>query len=368
MNGKEDALLLLRAAQRLEKHVGFVAHDLHRWSVPAGHGGQATLGLDPEALTRLALCRTPRRDKGFAEDVQALARYVHASPAALAAMFREVEAVATLASAPKAALTGAMLAAARDEGDEQTSADLPPAGSPSSPLWLQRCIERFWGEDQPPPAYPRDLELSLLLHQPVALVEVTGLHVADVRAWLSERGVDVLADVADRSLRACLVAYGGVGVVFVDATDSTAERRLSLAHEASHFLLDYLLVRERVAGYEPALLDVLDGAREPTGDEQLEALVANVPLGVHTHLFERGPGGVLHNRSALVTENRAEQVAWELLAPRDEVMQRASSSSRTPTEVLRDDFGLPVEAATTYGTFLDRLAGVPTDGWLDGLK
>jgi len=367
MNSRNESLLLHRAAQRLEKNAGFVAHDLYQWSVLVGRSGRATLGLDPVAMTRLALCRTPRRDRGFAEDGQTLAQYVHASPAALAAMFREVEVVRTLASAPKAALAGAMLAAARDEGDEPTSADLPPAGSPSSPLWLHRCIERFWGEDQPPAAYPRDLELSLLLHQPVALVEVSGLRVLDVRAWLSERGVGVLADVADRPLRACLVAYGGVGVIFVDAADSAAERRLSLAHEASHLLLDYLLVRERVAAYEPALLEVLDGLREPTSEEQLEALVANVPLGVHTHLFERGPGGGLHSRSALVTENRAEQMAWELLAPRDEVIQRASS--RGPGEVLREDFGLPVDAAAAYARFLERLMGAsPSDRWLDGLK
>lgn len=367
MNVEDDSALLLKAAARLAVHPGYVAHDLRRWALAAGSARDVTLGLEQEALTRLALCRTPRRGKGFAEDVQALARFVNASAPALAAMFREVEALETLASAPKAALAESLLAAARDDGTERTSADLPPAGSPLSPLWLRRCVERFWGGEQPPATYPRDLELPLLLHQPVALVEVAGLHVADVRGWLGDRDVEVLDGVADRPLRACLVAYGGVGVVFVDAADSDAERRLSLAHEASHLVLDYLLVRDRVAAYDPALLDVLDGIRTPSSTEQLEALVANVPLGIRTHLLERGPRGALHNRGAMLTENRAEQVAWELLAPRDEVIQR-SSSPRRPNEVLRAEFGLPTDAAMAYGAFLERLSASTADPWWDGSR
>ena len=193
--------------------------------------------------------------------------------------------------------------------------------------------------------------------------------VADVHAWLNELNIEGLPQIDDRPLRACLVAYGGVGVIFVDVTDSVAERRLSLAHEISHFLLDYLLVRERIATYDTGLLAVLDGIRQPTGQEQLQALIANVPLKVHTHLFERGPEGGFHSRDAMAAENRAEQVAWELLAPRDEVMQRVSSSSRSPIEVLRDEFGLPAAAAIRYGAFLARLMEAdPVDRWLDDLN
>ena len=46
------------------------------------------LGLDSADLTRLELCRSPRRDRGFRSDVQAIADYVGVDPRRLAATVR----------------------------------------------------------------------------------------------------------------------------------------------------------------------------------------------------------------------------------------------------------------------------------------
>ena len=55
-----------------------------------------------------------------------------------------------------------------------------------------------------------------------------------------------------------------VGLLVVDPTDDPQQRRLTLAHEAAHFIVDYLTPRRQVARRLPELLDVLDCERQTT--------------------------------------------------------------------------------------------------------
>jgi hypothetical protein len=244
------------------------------------------------------------------------------------------------------------LVAARDRTDEHTDlGDVGPDGT--LPAWVDRAIERFWTESAPPP-FPRDLHLPILLNLPLAIIEIDRLSVANLDNWLHQHRLAQLAAVADRPLRGCLTAYAGAGVVFVDRSDSEDERRLTLAHEAAHFIIDYLMPRETVIARRPDLLDVLDRERPPTDTEQFSALLSDVPIGFHAHLLERDPHGGHLSSAATGVEDRAERIALELLAPIRDVLAHHSTANATDlARVLHDRYGLPRGAATRYATYIN---------------
>lgn len=360
----DDLLGRLRA--RLQVEPGFVSHDLARWH--ALRGEPEPLG-DERARPRLALCRSPRRGASFAADVAAVAAHAEVGVEELARFYRLLDAAEALRGASSSAVEG-LLAAARDVAEEEaTHVEAPGTGAVIAagalPGWLAGAVDRFW-RSEPPPRFPRDLELHILLHLPVAVVEVPNLTVEDVRAYLGPEAAEPLSSLPNRRVHACLLAYAGVGIIFVDATDDDRERRVNLAHETSHFLVDYLLVRERLASHDPGLLDVMDGLRPPTRGEELGALLAGVPLGVQTHLLERDAAGGHVARSTTTVEDRAETMAWELLGPRAEVL--AATASRDAAQlaaILVDRFGFPDGVAAAYAGFLARLAAPRGDSWLN---
>ena len=374
-------VMLARAATRLRDVPGYVAYDLRRFTELTGTDPAEQLGVSRTALTRLALCGSPRRDHRWAFDVQQIADACDVDPATLANVVRTVDVLtdwmgAAASQSPYATDEGdepqhspivdsritakpRLLAAARDTGEERTVAELSPTGMIGLPRWLARAVETFWGEHEPPDEFPRDLELPLLTGLPVALVELPGLSVGGLADWLAKRHLPRLAPVADRRLRACLLAYAGVGAIFVDASDTPAQRRVSLGHEGGHFIVDYLLPRQEAARRRPELLEVLDGMREPTTEERIDAAAFDVPIGVHTHLLERTPDGAWRDLQGVHTEHHAERVAMELLAPQQVVLQRAQQAGLDSIEelaaLLEADFGLPSATAARYAGQLTRL-------------
>ncbi|HXG36824.1 MAG TPA: ImmA/IrrE family metallo-endopeptidase [Dehalococcoidia bacterium] len=230
--------------------------------------------------------------------------------------------------------------------------------------WLIRIVEEFWTRAGGPEPFPRDLEQPILWALPLAILKLPRLSVSDVEAWLQQRGIAFQLDGANRPLRGCLVAYGGRGCVLLDGADHEDERRFSLAHETAHFLLDYLQPREQaVAQLGAGILEVFDGLRGPTVDERVGAVLGHASIGVHTHLMERQPDGVLGCGRIVGAESRADRLALELLAPAAEVQRRVTrfqqpSSFRggvdLAVEVLASDFGLPAGVAWPYAKLIMR--------------
>lgn len=362
MSTMSEADLFSRTAARLGNVAGFIAFELARYRGLTAVNPADEFGFPAGSLAQLGLCRLPRPES-YAADVTAIGARVGVPAADIANFLHTAEAVAALASRHGRAAAqpspAGMLTAARDHTDEHIYFEEPIPGAPTLQAWLSHAVDRFWGEENPSAAFPRDLHLPVLLNLPVAIIEIEGLTVASLDEWLQGHRLPRLADVADRSLRGCLTAYAGVGIVFVDRADEPGQRRLTLAHEVGHFISDYLLLREDVTRRSPELLAVLDGDREPTDVERFGALLADVPIGFHTHLLVRDPhGGHLSNATADV-EDRAERLALELLAPLESVLaalrDTTASSAHDVHSLLRDRFGLPADAATRYANHIRRL-------------
>lgn len=244
---------------------------------------------------------------------------------------------------------------------------------------LRSVAEAFWTEVGAPEPFPRSLESSVVWALPVAVLEVRRLSVRTAEEWLRRLGAPLVLACRDRSLKGCLISYGGKGLVLVDGHDPEDERRFSLAHEVSHFLLDYLLPRRRtVERLGESVREVLDGKRRPTVEERVDALLGDVNIGVHTHLLERNPEGTIDRTEILSVESRSDLLALELLAPASEVRRRIPDLERSSgfhqvaertADVLIDEFGLPERIAHGYGLSLCRswFGGPSFQEWL-GLR
>jgi hypothetical protein len=219
-------------------------------------------------------------------------------------------------------------------------------------LWLHERADRFWADaGGAPPAFPRDLREAVSSALPVAIIDLADLSIARVDGWLAAHGIVGRLTVPDRALHACTVISPGGGLIFLDADDSAEERRFSLAHEVAHYLVEYAVPREETgARLGEDIVAVLDGRRSPSSDERIGALLAGVSLVPNLHVMERTPDGHLPEREISVAERQADDLAFELLAPSDEVRTGLpAGSSRLAFEaVLRQRYGLPAVLAAAY--------------------
>jgi hypothetical protein len=355
-----DPALLARTAGRLRHVPGFIAFDLDRYRRLTREDPAADFDLPEVSLVPLGLCRRPRRDH-YASDVAAIADRAGVQVSAIANFLRVADAVSVfvsrseIVSGSAAAGTRGLMAAARDRAEERTAFEEPEGDGTTLPGWLRRAVGRFWANADDDPLFPRGLHLPVLMNLPLAIIEIDGLTLGNLDEWLHRHHLPQLGDVTDRPLRGCVVAYGGIGLLFVDRSDDPDQRRQTLAHEAGHFIVDYLIPRENVIQRRPELLDVLDGEREPTDVERFDALLADLPVGFHTHLLERDThGGHLSVVTADV-EDRAERLAFELLAPLQRVLAELPSTAQHEIpQLLQERFGLSAGAATRYAGYIER--------------
>jgi hypothetical protein len=153
-----------------------------------------------------------------------------------------------------------------------------------------------------------------------------------------------------------MVARAGFGVLFYDSRDDEHEQRFTLAHEVAHFVLDHLLPRFRaLRAFGEEIREVLDGRRAPTREELLSSVLDQVPLGIQVKLMDRGPSGSICAGKVAESEQRADRLALELLAPAVlslAVLKDAAGKGGEARVASR--FGLPAEVARTYARMLRR--------------
>ena len=222
------------------------------------------------------------------------------------------------------------------------------------PLWAAELADAFWEAAGMREEFPRSLRRPIVRALQMALVSLPRLRLRDVRAWLEHHGFSCPCRAADRRLHGFLLAQGGWGYVFLDGEDTEDEQRLSLAHELAHFLRHYWYPRREITRtLGVTALEVLDGRRPATEPERTRALLASVPVGVHWHLLAREEAGGLPRLTVRAAEEEADRLAYELLAPAEEVASRTDSPQiGAVAELLRNHFRLPAGHAQRYAEIL----------------
>lgn len=223
-------------------------------------------------------------------------------------------------------------------------------------LWVERLAAEFWEAAGGIEPFPRSLESSVMWALPVAIVKVPRLSVSTAQKWLARRNMPLDLDAGDRRLHACLVAFGGKGVILLDGRDAADEMRFSLAHETAHFIIDYLNPRKTAEErFGTRILEVLEGRRIATPDERGAAVLSSTSIGVYQHLMTRSARGEIASSRVARAEREADQLALELLAPEEVVRAvlkesgKSCLASRTEmVNCLKKYFGLPNFAAIRY--------------------
>ncbi len=207
--------------------------------------------------------------------------------------------------------------------------------------------QKFWQGTGLGDTFPRDIETAIALRLPLVVVKLPRLTASSVRRWLEARRLCAHVPNDRRQLMGCLVAHGGYGVIFVCGADAPEEQRLTLAHETGHFLRDYLLPRQEVlAAFGSELVDVLDGRREPTPAERVNAVLSHVRLGPHIHLLPKEGEEEECDPNVSAAERRADSLGLELVAPCQQIMAviltyQAHERSEELCDLLGKAFGLP---------------------------
>jgi hypothetical protein len=201
--------------------------------------------------------------------------------------------------------------------------------------------------------FPRDIALAALSH-PVHVELIAELTPDKIDEWLYRQLHWSRAAVADhRRLRGCLVAHRGRALIFLEATETEAERRFTLSHELAHFIGHYLAARNKaIARLGPSVAAILDGDRAPTAAERLSGVFAGCPMGVFRDVLDRNGGEPL-TAVAERMEKEANAAAFQALAPPVDVVAQCKIVGRAPDragilETLKAYFGLACADATYH--------------------
>lgn len=219
--------------------------------------------------------------------------------------------------------------------------------------WLQEAVK-----DCGLPAsavFPRDLAEDIPLMLPLTVVPLPGLTPRKGFEWLvSHKRAHGRLKATDKLKHGFTVAHAGVGVLFLNSADPPEEQRFTLAHEVAHFVLDHLQPRSRaLRARGVSILPVLDGRQEPTVSEELFSVLERIPYRAQTNFMDRNDKGRPRRGQVMEAEQRADRLAFELLAPRQELLPLLNHAGRKELESeLISRFGLPAAEARTYAWWL----------------
>jgi hypothetical protein len=224
----------------------------------------------------------------------------------------------------------------------------------------ETLAHEFWVGTRLQDTFPRNIECAIAMKLPLALVKLPQLNAQMIGQWLERRHIITpLARLRrrraqpfprdQRDLHGGLVAYRGYGIIFVCGADDPTEQRLTVAHEAAHFLVDYVHPRQQVIqALGEHMAEVLDGLRKATPAERAAAILSHLRLGAHAHLLPRHGKDEDAQWVVAAAEDRAERLARELVAPQEHVhailqdlSTRATVGSEHACAALAAYFGLP---------------------------
>jgi hypothetical protein len=219
--------------------------------------------------------------------------------------------------------------------------------------WLQKAVKDYGLSAST--VFPRDLAEDIPLMLPLTVVPLPALTPRKGLEWLvSHKRAHGGLEGTNELKHGFTVAHAGMGVLFLNSTDPPDEQRFTLAHEVAHFVLDHLQPwRRALLARGESILPVLNGKQEPTVAEQLFSVFERIPYRTQSNFMDRNDKGKPRTGQVMESEQRADRLAFELLAPRQELLPLLNHGGRKELEAcLISRFGLPVKEARTYARWL----------------
>jgi IrrE N-terminal-like domain len=227
---------------------------------------------------------------------------------------------------------------------------------------IERIAREFWSTADQVHRLNFDILSAVNASLIIDLIPVQQLSLGNIETWLAARTITIDLHVNDRSLHGALLIKDGSVFMFVDATGDEVQQRFTIAHEVSHFLLDYQLPKERaILALGKEIEDVLNGTSAPTTAQLVLSVIKGINIDPYTFLIEKTGNGSFISWSNFNSENEADYLALELLAPRIMVINDTVSSAKRLTysqftrkshEILMKKYRIPSEVAHQYATEL----------------
>ena len=202
--------------------------------------------------------------------------------------------------------------------------------------------------------HPADIAYAVMCALDVYVDKVPCLTLVSAAAHTGREGLWLPDGADERSLHGCVIVGRSGGAILVEESDDEAERRFTIAHEVSHYILEVKQRHERATGrMGREFVDTLHGLREATQTERIDAWLTNTRLEAFAHFMDRAPGGGYGCSRTLEAECRADDLALEILAPRSELTAAISSmgfseSLKVARRIAERRFGLPESVAEWY--------------------
>lgn len=235
--------------------------------------------------------------------------------------------------------------------------------------YIAKIARDFWNKFEKSHQSTLGIIDAINIAFPVDFVILPNLTLGSVQTWLQNRNVYMTFDANDRILHGLIVVHQSNGLIFLDENDSRSDREYTAAHEISHYLLDYKIPRERIMEkMGSSIMEVLDGKRDATSTERIDALLNSINVRAFSHLLEKDGDGSFVSSEVFDAENDADALALELLAPSSKIIAKVKSTTSTASfhsfqdcslQILREEYFLPEQIAKEYSK---RLAYSVTGG------
>lgn len=219
--------------------------------------------------------------------------------------------------------------------------------------------EWFWRRAGGWPTPPVDIGYAATCALEVGVRQVPGLTTGSAVHHLRHLGVTSADRMDGRELHGCIAVGPSGGLILVETCDDDSQQRFTVAHEASHYILEVHRHHRRAAqrvGND--YVGALYGLREATSTERIDAWLNNVRSSSITHFMDRGPNSGYGCGNTLEAECSADRLALEILAPRSEMARAVLDRRKLPFRDMDDAvrrfaeerFGLPGEVAGPYAS------------------
>ena len=223
--------------------------------------------------------------------------------------------------------------------------------------WANWFWRRAGGRSTP----PVDIGYAAVCALEVAVWPITGLTTRTAVDNLRRVGI-TCSDIGDeRELHGCVAIGPSGGLILVETRDSDAQKRFTIAHELSHYILEVHRHRQRAKRrMGDDYVGVLYGSRQATSTERIDAWLNNVRSAPTTHFMDRAADGGYGCGPTLEAECVADRLAIELIAPRAEVSRAMPDCRKLPfrdlvheaQRIAERQFGLPGAVADSYASRL----------------
>ena len=215
----------------------------------------------------------------------------------------------------------------------------------------------FWRRAGGRSTHPVDIGYAATCALEVGIRSVAGLTMFTAVDHLRRVGVRCPESVSERKLHGCIAVGPRGATILVEMHDADAQRRFTIAHEVSHYILEVRRHHRRAArrmGRD--YVGILYGSREATPTERVDAWLKNVLFSPFAHFIDRTPGGGYGCGQTLEAECVADRLAIEILAPRAELRRAVRANRRLPLSAMINEarriaeqrFGLPDTVAERY--------------------